>query len=239
MNKLKIVIATTCFIAFSQNAAAIPVTDAASVAQKIADAAYHAAQLKLDEELSKAEQKLQEKLSKAGIDFDLELFERQRDEDGYGWKVDVGNEDFYSQEPELKKTGSGYIDKNKTVAEALNDTKVTKEDRKKHNLEATNGEDSPMQRSYDKDIKYRKMLDEAHALNNERLKRIEVLQKAAGMVKTPQAKTDIQIVIQAEQAAISSEMLRLQTIQNIKDQDDRLESARLEKEIYKEFDKLK
>ena len=151
--------------------------------------------------------------------------------------MDVGNsnEEFYNNNKDFKGGGSGYIDADKDIDEAINKRQVTDADRKKQGLVA---DQKYMQDSFDKEIKYRKMLDEAHKLNNERLKRIEVLQKAVSTVKTPQAKADIQLVIQAEQTAIMSESLRMQTINEIKDQEARLEQYRIEDGIYEAFGEL-
>lgn len=218
----------------SNQAAAIPVADTSTLAQTIADAALQAAQQafieKLDRELAKKGIEVDEELAEKARELAKEQFEKQRDEDGYGWLLETGNTGFYGQHSELNKTGDGYITKQDDLDSGLNNYQINDSYREKHGLQSDN---DYMQASYDKELKYRKMLDEAHRLNNERLERIEILKIAAGSVSTPQAKADIELVIQAEQAAIMSENLRMQTIQEMKSQEARLESKRLSKAAHK------
>lgn len=216
-------------------AAAIPVADTSTLAQTIADAALQAAQQafieKLDRELAERGIEVDEELAEKARELAKEQFEKQRDEDGYGWLLETGNTGFYGQHNELNKTGDGYINKqDDDLDSGLNNYQIDDSYREKHGLKSDN---AYMQESYDKELKYRKMLDEAHRLNNERLERIEILKIAAGTVSTPQAKADIELVIQAEQAAILSENLRMQTINEMKSQEARLEGKRLNKAAYK------
>lgn len=220
-------------------AVAIPTADVAStaaiIAQMVADAALQAAMEELNKELAEKGIEVDEELAEKARELAEEQFKQQREEDSYGWTKEIGGTELYSNE-KLNKQGSGYINKNKNdIIEALDEKEVTQADRDKHGL---NSEQEYMQKSFDKEIKYRKMLDEAYALNNERLERINALKEEVKKAKTPKEKADIELVIQAEQTAIMSETLRLQTINDIKNQESRLEQYRLEDGIYEEFRSL-
>lgn len=229
-----------CFIAMSNKASAIPVADASTLAQTVADAALQVAQQAFM-------QKLEEEMQKRGFEFDKEMFEKEwekqqetvKNEDGYGWKVEVGNSEIYKNGMGQTTSKSNvYIKRDNTdLDEATSDYKNQVDDafREKHGLTA---DQEYMQESFDKELAYRKMLDEAYKEHNKRFELVEDLRKRVDAATTPQQKADLQLVIAAEQTAILNESLRIQTIGQMKDQESRLEEYRIEDGIYKAFGEL-
>lgn len=240
MNIFKKTMAACCFVAFSSTASAIPVADASTLAQTIADAALQMAQQAFM-------QKLEEELQQAGFEFDEEMFEKEwekqqetvKNEDGYGWKVEVGNSEIYRNGMgETTSKSNVYIKRDNTdLDEATSDYKNQVDDafREKHGLTA---DQEYMQESFDKELAYRKMLDEAYKEHNKRFELVEDLRKRVDAATTPQQKADLQLAIAAEQTAILNESLRIQTIAQIKDQESRLEEYRIEDGIYEAFGEL-
>lgn len=232
--------AACCFVAFSSTASAIPVADASTLAQTIADAALQMAQQVFME-------KLEEEMQQAGFEFDEEMFEKEwekqqetvKNEDGYGWKVEVGNSEIYRNGMGQTTSKSNvYIKRDNTdLDEATSDYKNQVDDafREKHGLTA---DQEYMQESFDKELAYRKMLDEAYKEHNKRFELVEDLRKRVDAATTPQQKADLQLAIAAEQTAILNESLRIQTIAQMKDQESRLEEYRIEDGIYEAFGEL-
>lgn len=240
MSNFKKAMLACCFIVMSNKASAIPVADASTLAQTVADAALQVAQQAFM-------QKLEEEMQKQGFEFDKEMFEKEwekqqetvKDEDGYGWKVDVGNSEIYKNGMGQTTSKSNvYIKRDNTdLDEATSDYKNQVDDafREKHGLTA---DQEYMQESFDKELAYRKMLDEAYKEHNKRFELVEDLRKRVDAATTPQQKADLQLVIAAEQTAILNESLRIQTIGQMKDQESRLEEYRIEDGIYKAFGEL-
>lgn len=240
MNIFKKTMAACCFVAFSSTASAIPVADASTLAQTIADAALQMAQQAFM-------QKLEEEMQQAGFEFDEEMFEKEwekqqetvKKEDGYGWKVEVGNSEIYKNGMGQTTSKSNvYIKRDNTdLDEATSDYKNQVDDafREKHGLTA---DQEYMQESFDKELAYRKMLDEAYKEHNKRFELVEDLRKRVDAATTPQQKADLQLAIAAEQTAILNESLRIQTIGQMKDQESRLEEYRIEDGIYEAFGEL-
>lgn len=240
MNIFKKTMAACCFVAFSSTASAIPVADASTLAQTIADAALQMAQQVFME-------KLEEEMQQAGFEFDEEMFEKEwekqqetvKNEDGYGWKVEVGNSEIYRNGMGQTTSKSNvYIKRDNTdLDEATSDYKNQVDDafREKHGLTA---DQEYMQESFDKELAYRKMLDEAYKEHNKRFELVEDLRKRVDAATTPQQKADLQLAIAAEQTAILNESLRIQTIAQMKDQESRLEEYRIEDGIYEAFGEL-
>ncbi len=243
MNTFKKTMLVCCFVAFSGNAAAIPTADTSTLAQTIADAALQMAQQAFM-------QKLEEEMQEAGFDFDEEMFEKewekqeelykkQKEEDGYGWKVEVGNSENYKGGTfQNTEKSNVYIKRNNTdLDNATSEYKDKVDDafREKHGLTA---DQEYMQESFDKELAYRKMLDEAYKEHNKRFELIEKLRKEVDKAETPAQKADLQLAIAAEQTAILNESLRIQTIAQMKDQESRLEAYRVEDGIYEAFGEL-
>lgn len=240
MSNFKKAMLACCFIVMSNKASAIPVADASTLAQTVADAALQVAQQAFM-------QKLEEEMQKQGFEFDKEMFEKEwekqqetvKKEDGYGWKVDVGNSEIYRGGMDKHTSNSNvYIKRDNTdLDEATSDYKNQVDDafREKHGLTA---DQEYMQESFDKELAYRKMLDEAYKEHNKRFELVEDLRKRVDAATTPQQKADLQLAIAAEQTAILNESLRIQTIGQMKDQESRLEEYRIEDGIYKAFGEL-
>lgn len=232
MIKRSILVAALLF-GSSSAFAGIPVADGVNLAQQMA--------------IQVLEEALARELSKQGIENDEELaaearrlaeeqFKTRRDDDGYGWKVDVGNSEVYQSGKlsEQNTKSNVYIPSDSTDLDlTLENTYMIKVDdsfREKHGLES----DVPhMQESFDKELAYRAMLDEAYVENNERFDLIKALRAMIDAATTPQEKADLDLALKAEIAAIENENLRMQTVIQMKEQEARLERYRLNSEALK------
>lgn len=235
MNFKKQISALSVGLLFTLNASAgIPTVDGMAMAQQMAQSL---AEMALQEALSEAENKVRQELARQGIEMDKELARLTKEVDGYGWKTDVGNQKIYTTE-----LGSEVNDKNIYISsdsKDLNDeidkrkSSVNQSFRKKHGLETDVGY---MQEHFDSELGYRAMLDDAYSENNSRFETIKKLRELAEQATTPSEKADLEMAIQIEQMAISSEQLRMETIKELKVQEARLDSYRLNDSVYKHFE---
>lgn len=204
----------------------IPVADGIGLAQQMA--------------IQVLEEALARELSELGIEVDQELadearrlaeeqFKTRRDDDGYGWKVDIGNSRIYRAGGLSAHTNNSnvYIPSDSTDLDTAVDNyrgRVDDAYREKHGLQS----DVPhVQDSFDKELAYRAMLDAAYTENNKRFELIKELRQRVDAATTPQEKADLQMAISTETAAIENENLRIQTVIQMKEQEARLERYRL------------
>lgn len=224
--------------------AGIPVADGIQLAQTIA---ISMAEQMMHEALAEARDKLTEKLAEKGFELDEELAQRAEDfawemyeetteKYGYGWNYEIGSAEIYQH----METYTEEAVKNKDAATfeesmAKYKSKVNDQYRKDNGMES---DQEHIQKSMDKDLNWKVMLDATLAEVNKRHKTIQDLRAKADAAKTAQEKTDLQIAIGIEQNAINNEMLRMQLAAEARGIEDATEHYRLNKEIKKSFNEI-
>lgn len=235
--------------------AGIPVADGLQLAQTIA---MSMAEQMMHEMLAEARNKLSEKLAEAGMELDKELAQRAEDfawemyeetvqKEGYGWLFDVGRSCTYLVQSE-ECFGSGSVLKTYTeiaqghigdqqLEDAMNryENKVTDQRRAKEGMQS---DQEHIQRVMDKDITNKVMKEEALAEISKRYNMIQDLRKKASDVSTIKQRQDLQVAIGIEQLALQNEQIRLNTLNDLTELEDKTEMYRVSKEVEKKWESI-
>lgn len=224
--------------------AGIPVADGLHLAQTIA---MSMAEQMMHEMLAEARDKLSEELAEKGFDLDKELadraeefawdmYEQTTEKFGYGWNFDVGNSEIYKFLQVYMDVATGHInDAGLEDAMRKHADQITDAYREKEGMKS---EHAHVQKVMDKDLSNKLMQEEALAEISQRTKMIQNLRSRADNAKTPQEKEDLLIAISVEQAALQNEQMRLNTINNLAELENRTEMYRVSREIEKQWQEI-
>lgn len=224
--------------------AGIPVADGLHLAQTIA---MSMAEQMMHEMLAEARDKLSEELAEKGFDLDKELadraeefawdmYEQTTEKFGYGWNFDVGNSEIYKFLQVYMDVATGHInDAGLEDAMRKHADQITDAYREREGMKS---EHAHVQKAMDKDLSNKLMQEEALAEISQRTKMIQNLRSRADNAKTPQEKEDLLIAINIEQAALQNEQMRLNTINNLAELENRTEMYRVSGEIEKQWQEI-